>query len=231
MKTLKLITLVLALSFVVIPTSFAKKAKSTCAATGFGDCPVKGCGGDPELNKKKNSTTTPAAADVEKFKRADFVKLKFPASWTSGTKRTLLESWGEDKAVEYEAYLIKTKHYPSGMESCNCNLKKEENNDFHLVTVSQKNASEDSSVTAEITPRIRLDGWTFSKLTDLSNKKSYVKITGFLMLDTQHLGGGGPARVTDWEIHPVTALKVCTGSVTGCKAGSGWEDLATVPEP
>ncbi|HAF12298.1 MAG TPA: hypothetical protein DCK99_01105, partial [Blastocatellia bacterium] len=24
---------------------------------------------------------------------SDFVKLKFPASWTSGTKRTLLESW------------------------------------------------------------------------------------------------------------------------------------------
>lgn len=231
MKSLKLIILVLALCCVVIPTSFAKKAKSTCGATVFGDCPIKGCGGDPELNKKKNSTATPTASDVEKFKRADFVKLKFPASWTSGTMRALLKSWGEDKPVEYEAYLVKTKHYTSGMESCNCNLKKEENNDFHLVTVSQKNASEDSSITAEITPRVRPDGWTFSKLTDLSNKKTYVKITGFLMLDTQHLGGGGPARITDWEIHPVTSMQVCTGSVTACKGGTGWEALENIPEP
>jgi hypothetical protein len=47
------------------------------------------------------------------------VKLKFPASWTSGTQRTLLETWGEGTPVELEAYLIKTKRYPSGAEPCN----------------------------------------------------------------------------------------------------------------
>jgi hypothetical protein len=228
----KLGLLSLALLSLLIPgATYAKKNKSKCGATGFGDCPVKGCGGDPELNKKKNSTSTPAAADVQKFTRSDFVKLKFPASWASGTPRTLLESWGESTPVEYEAYLIKTRHYPSGAESCNCNLTKEENNDFHLVTVSKKSAPEADSITAEITPHIRPSGWTFTKLTDLSDKKTYVKITGYLMLDTQHLGGGGPVRVTDWEIHPVTSMKVCTGSVTGCKQGSGWKDLADVPEP
>jgi len=73
----------------------------------------KGCGGDSELNKKKNRTDMLVASDVETFKRADFVKLKFPAKWKRGTKRTLLESWGEGTPVELEAYLIKTKHHQS----------------------------------------------------------------------------------------------------------------------
>ena len=60
--------------------------------------------------KKKNRTDMLVASDVETFKRADFVKLKFPAKWKRGTKRTLLESWGEGTPVELEAYLIKTKH-------------------------------------------------------------------------------------------------------------------------
>jgi hypothetical protein len=101
------------------------------------------------------------------------------------------------------------------MESCNCNLKKEENNDFHLVTVSQKNASEDSSVTAEITPRISLTVGLFLNLPT-SRTKRLRQITGFLMLDTQHLGGGGPARIPDWEIHPVTSMQVYTGIVMAC---------------
>ncbi len=226
----KLILTLLAFS-ILVPVSYSKpkKTKPKCGATGFADCPSTGCGGDAELNKKKNKTTKPAAADVETYKRADFVKLKFPASWSSGTKRTLLAQWGEGTPVELEAYLIKTKHYPSGMESCNCNLKDEENNDFHLVTVSRKNAGEEDSITGEITPHIRPDGWTFKKLTKLSKDKTYVKLTGYLMLDTQHLGGGPPIRITDWEIHPVTKMQVCTGSVTSCKAGENWQDLSDFP--
>jgi hypothetical protein len=110
-----------------------KKKKSTCGATSFENCPVEGCGGDPLLNEKKNTTTQPASADIELFTRADFADLTFPASWASGTPRALLESWGEGRPVEFMAYLIKVKHYPSGQEACNCNLKLEENNNFHPV--------------------------------------------------------------------------------------------------
>ena len=232
MKNLRFVVLTLVFCCLAVPTaSYAKKKKPTCGATGFNDCPTNGCSGDSKLNKRKNTAAMPVASETEKFKRSDFVKLKFPASWTSGTKRALLESWGEGKPVEYEAYLIKTKHYTSPTESCNCNLPDEENNDFHLVTVNKKSAPEADSITAEITPHIRPSGWTFKKLKNLSNKKTYVKLTGFLMLDTQHLGGGGPARITDWEIHPVTTMQVCTGTITGCRAGSGWTNLADVPEP
>jgi hypothetical protein len=101
-------------------------------------------------NKRKNLLT--AASSPETYTRSDFVTLKFPASWVSGTKRKWLKSWGEETAVVYEAYLLRVKHYADGMESCNCNLKEDVNNDFHLVTAHKKTKPEDDSITGEITP-------------------------------------------------------------------------------
>jgi hypothetical protein len=207
-----------------------KKPKSTCGATGFADCPLKGCGGDSQLNRKKNRRTKPAAADVVEWTLTDVVALKFPKEWTSGTQRTLLESWGEGKAVQVKAFIIHAKNYPSGMESCNCNLKLTENNDFHLVLVDSKKKSEKSSVTAEITPHIRPAGWTIKKLRALANDKAYVRVTGLAMLDTQHLKRP-IKRLTNWELHPVIGFEVCTETKAVCDQGSGWQDLAEFPEP
>src|SRR4030095_422826 len=171
------------------------------------------------------------ASTPENFTRSDFVTLLFPAKWSMGQKRTLLKDWGEGAPVVYAAYLLKVKHYAQGIEACNCNLKEDENNDFHLVTGHKKNTPEDDSITGEISPRFRPDGWTLKKLQELAKNKAYVRLTGYLMLDTQHLNSNSPARVTDWEIHPVTSFKVCTGSVTSCKAGNNWQDLSDFPEP
>src|SRR4030095_10106258 len=192
-------------------------------------CPKEGCGGDAELNKRKNLVT--AVSNPEKHTRSDFVNLTFPASWASGTKRKLLKDWGEGTAVEYEAYLLKVKHYASGAEACNCNLPLDENNDFHLVTGHAKKTPEAGSITGEITPRFRPAGWTLTKLQQLAKDKTFVRLTGDLMLDTQHVNKKTPARITHWEIHPVTAFEVCTGSVASCKAGENWQDLSDFPEP
>jgi hypothetical protein len=124
---------------------------------------------------------------------------------------------------------MKVKNYPNGVESCNCNLKKDENNDWHLVTIAKKTDAEDDSITGEVSPRFRRDGWTLSKVRKIAKDKMYIQLTGYLMLDTQHLGGGPPIRITDWEIHPVTKFKVCTGSVASCKAGDNWQDLSDFP--
>ena len=157
MRILKLTLITLT----VISLSFAtstygkkkKKKKSTCGAASIEDCQKEGCGGDAELNKRKNLVT--AVSSPEKYIRSDFVKLKFPASWTAGSKRTLLKNWGEGTPVVYEGFLMKVKNYPNGMESCNCNLKQDENNDWHLVTIAKKTDAEDDSITGEITPRFR----------------------------------------------------------------------------
>ena len=81
MKNLRFIVLTFALCCLALPTiSYGKKKKPKCGATGFDDCPAKGCGGDSLLNKRKNTAEMPVASETEKFKRSDFVKLKFPAS-------------------------------------------------------------------------------------------------------------------------------------------------------
>src|SRR6476619_5740098 len=106
MRVVKLALVPLAVfSFIFSTATFAKrpkKQKSTCGATASqrdGDCPNIGCGGDPELNKRKNLIT--AASNPETYTRKNFVALKFPAFWASGTKRKLLKNWGEGTAVVY----------------------------------------------------------------------------------------------------------------------------------
>jgi hypothetical protein len=97
----------------------------------------------------------------------------------------------------------------------------------------------ETSVTAEITPRVRTDShpdWLFKNVNDLEGE--FVRVTGWLLLDTKHIKqlhrlpkeetNKSLVRATNWEVHPVTSLEVCQKSVTACKTGDGWKDF-TVP--
>jgi hypothetical protein len=104
--------LILTLCFIIPSVDYAAiqkpkctkaQGKNRCGAEDIDGCPKEGCGGDSKLNQRKNIKTPPAAADVETYTRADFVNLTFPAEWESGRSRTLLKTWGEGTAVEYEA--------------------------------------------------------------------------------------------------------------------------------
>ncbi len=229
--------------------------RNCCGATTIAECPLIGCGGDAELNTKKNNTSLPAEADIEASTIRKFANFLFPASWVSGTQRTLLESWGEGKALQIRGYLIKAENYTSGAETTNCSLKTSDFNDFHLVMVqfpsaarkalvkmaSDKKstqeagkaafkAAEKRSMTAEISPRLRNDGWTIAKLRDLARNVTYVRVTGWALIDTQHISH--PLnRLSNWEIHPVTSFEVCTLDVDACDAGDGWVKLEDMPEP
>lgn len=87
--------------------------------------------------------------------------------------------------------------------------------------------AEKRSLTAEITPRLRLDGWTIAKLRELARGFTYVRVTGWAMLDTQHLSN--PInRLSNWEIHPVSKFEVCTATVTECDNDQGWDKLEDV---
>ena len=210
---------------------FPDKPWKCCDATTAAECPVQGCGGDPELNKKKNLTAIPDPATVEDWQFNDMLDVIFPESWSSGMDRDLLEGWGEGTAVRIKARLKKVAKYSSGKESTNCNLKLQENNDYHLVLTRVKNKPESQSITAEMTPRLRPAGWTFTKLKELAEVQTYIRVTGYLMLDTQHIGDAHPVRYTHWEIHPVTAFEVCTMTKAKCDDGEGWINLEDSPEP
>lgn len=200
-----------------------------CGVTTIGECPVEGCRGDSNLNRRKNITAIPDPAIVLDWEFNDVLFVLFPESWTRGAERTLLTEWGEGKAIRLKVRLKKAKG--SGHETPNCHLKLQANNDFHLVLTRVKDKPEEESITAEITPRLRPEGWTLSKLNQLAVVQAYVRITGYLMLDTEHIGDSVPKRYTHWEIHPVTEFEVCTLTKAKCDDGEGWVKLKDWPLP
>jgi len=230
--------------------------RNCCGVTALSACPAQGCGGDPELNRKKNRVDLPAIAGTP-LTFTQLTAFKRPKKWTSGTLRPLLENWGEGRVVQLTGYIFEADNYTSGAESTNCYLSTSDFNDFHIVLVedlvlankwkalddaidlattpAKKKAAEKRakaahkraerrSITAEITPRLRPDGWTIAKLRSLARRFAYVRVTGYAMLDTQHISKPIDRR-SNWELHPVTKFEVCTTTVAECDSGAGWASL------
>jgi hypothetical protein len=199
------------------------------------NCPVAGCGGvsDALLNLAKNRTDPPGN-DLEDMAISDIKKIDEPSDWKTGQDRSSIAGpHKEGTPVRVIGVLLKTKK--EGAETCNCELTKVADTDVHLVMVNAASDSEDSSISAEITPRVRSLGhpnWTATKVqNNLAGK--LIRVTGWLMLDTAHLphsvslpgehGHESLPRATNWEVHPITKLEFCTKSASQCKAGNGWK--------
>ena len=123
--------------------------------------------------------------------------------------RDELKQLGEGQKVTVVARAL-TARKGSG-EKCNCDLTHKEDTDNHIVLVDRNvkdptlTKDEDRSVTAEFTPRVRLDhpkftrdtlnhlidpNWTASQ--NNANGKLLVRVTGLLMFDSAHFFGGPP---------------------------------------
>ncbi len=100
--------------------------------------------------------------------------------------------------------------------------------------------AEKKSLTAEIGPRLRITSAAIGSETDsdrefkllqrLAKDFTYVRVTGWAMLDTQHIST--PInRLSNWEIHPVTKFEGCTATVAECDTGTGWKKLDEMPNP
>ena len=216
-------------------------AACPAAVSGIADCSETGCGenGDTELNKAKNRTDTPAEADVKHKSFASMRKLVQPTRWSTGDNRTSLRTAGKEATpVQLKGFLLLVK--PGGGESCNCDLTRRVDTDVHLVLVEDLDETEDTSVTAEISPRMRANGhpeWQFKNVNDLQGE--YIRVTGWLMLDTKHIRqthflpnegvNKGLKRSTNWEVHPITKLEVCQKSLSACNANDGWKEFTGTP--
>lgn len=222
------------------PTPPKTPPTAACPAgiNGIADCSEAGCGdnGDVELNKAKNRTDIPGSGDVKHKTLTSMRAILQPTRWDTGQDRAPIRTAGkEGTPVQVMAFVSIVK--PGSGESCNCGLTKRADTDIHLVLVDDAEGDgEETSVTAEITPRIRANGhgdWLFKNVKDLEGQ--FVRITGWLMLDTKHIRqthrllnertNKALKRATNWEIHPVTKLEVCQKSESACKAGDGWEDF------
>ncbi|HKC65499.1 MAG TPA: hypothetical protein VKB86_17790 [Pyrinomonadaceae bacterium] len=159
-------------------------------------------------------------------------KIKQPKTWTVNRDRS--EPQGpkrEGQPVRVMAFLWKAKREHG--ESCNCGLDKpgkpsELLTDIHMVLNNKMSDSEAISVTAEITPRVRArrpgpQTWTWSNIKAQQGK--LIRVTDYLMLDTEHLIHNPLKRATNWEVHPITKLEVCNSTLAKCRQGDSWEDV------
>jgi hypothetical protein len=207
---------------------------SSLAACHDDDC--KGSHVDPALNHIKNRTDD--APGPEEWTLADVKKLigKPPAAWNKSEPRQFPD---EGKAVVVTGFLMHAAKEKG--ESCNCNLTEPDTVDWHLNLVSQRPsdatmkdkakrvAAMKKSVVVEMTPRLRgmRPGWDWDKVNRLQKDRKYVRVTGFLLLDTMHTNVDRLARATAWEVHPIVEFDVCTTTKANCDGGSDWESLAS----
>jgi len=221
-----------------------KKVVKPCA-TSLAQCDtkfdMKGCdGSDGDLNQRKNKTTVPASFRDVSY--PDMIQMKEPASWSAAEDdRSTLETNLIDGTVLKEGAAIRVYGYlryarKEGPESCNCRLGKGSDEkarllqDIHLAITNKKGTSEKRSFTAEITPRVRAGANNPKELiwNSVRNYEGlFVRVSGYLMLDTEHLHESTPARKKSWEVHPVIKFEVCAVDAQNCsKTGTaGWRTV------
>src|SRR5438132_9764110 len=208
------------------------------------DCPDEGCTRteghkfDQELDKRKNIQSDdqqPVPRTIRWIKGLDD-----PTNLTECGSREELQQLGEGQKITVVAWALTAKK--GSPESCNCDLPGQANQDNHVVLVDRrvKNPTlakdEIRSVTAEFTPRVRLEhrNFTRTKLNSLVSPtgKLLVRVTGLTMFDSKHFFHPDPpvTRDTDWEIHPVLKMEYCPKGKT-CRADSdeNWKDLDNFP--
>jgi hypothetical protein len=233
------------------------------------DC-AEGCGSwDPAFDRKRNIIAVPKEQKPKPMTLDEIRALEYPRNWALGKDRAELEKLGEGTYVQVTAYLIGVGY--GDLSSANCKLGERWSVNDILILVSkeglvsenlskeeakrkfgQKQAKklfkklfdqrEASSVTAEITPRVRLEHTKLENKRNIYNwfketldtyietsptKARFVRITGLLLLDTEHIYKP-LQRSTDWQISPVLQIEVCKKR-DRCKTDADWTKLDDYP--
>jgi hypothetical protein len=199
-------------------------------------CPFKGLKGndDPETNERKNRVDVPTRYHAVQFDAiADSATMPWPKgktrpAWDRTAKgradRASMVTPYEGVAVTVTGFIRVIRRQSANKESTNCRANGEANTDWHIALVGEFAAPESLAMVVEPTPRMKKlhqDKWTRAKLADYENPSDdadSVRISGFLMLDPEHMNHMHKYRQTLWEIHPVTRIEVFV-------KGTGWVEL------
>jgi hypothetical protein len=96
-----------------------------------------------------------------------------------------------------------------GKESTNCGLDGADEVDWHIYLTKTAARPISEAVIVETTPRTRpAHKWTTAMLKPLVDSDTRVRISGWLMFDSEHIGVIGTQRATVWEVHPITRIQV-----------------------
>lgn len=191
---------------------------------GFEGCPPDGDGGDRVLNRRKNRI------DSAVWKPMPFAAV-LALPWPSGVDRRMRAEWSRSDSVavsrregvpiSVEGYFAGAK--TEGPEATNCHGAESLFRDWHIWLSMQPGKDRRRSIVVETTPAVRAThpDWLLSTIHQLVRDSSYVRISGWLLLDQEHPEQLGKTRGTLWEIHPVMRIEV--------KRDGRWRTLAPSP--
>lgn len=200
-------------------------------------CGASGSGGDRATNAWKNRTDSAttyhpvmwSALARLPFPRNGKSRRTGSNGWTAAELARI---------ARYEGTPISVEGYLSGVreqippidsitgklergETANCGGNTSPRVDWHVYLTAKPNDSHRQAIVVEATPRVRPahPGWTLDALQQLSAAGTPVRVSGWLMFDPEHwdqmwkyLGAsdtvGVKARITLWEIHPITRIEV-----------------------
>jgi hypothetical protein len=161
------------------------------------------------LNTNKNRTDVPGDSD---YVDIDWSDLKSLPSDRVGDFVTAAV-----RVVGFLSHKINVESSGSG-ESTNCHLTADNEVDWHIYLTNSPAQPISSAVIVETTPRTRPQHrWTTSMLAPLVDSQTQVRISGWLMFDSEHINVIGKQRATVWEVHPVTKIEV--------QSNGQWVDL------
>lgn len=213
-------------------------AAARCAQD-LASCPANGCSPADSshglANKLKRTLPTGTAATMLTFD--DFASLQQQAdnlvgedSELTADDRAKLRDMAvanghvsEGDVVSLAGYLVGTPH-PNTGESVNCNLRGEQNNDYHIPMSNDPANSDFQGIVVEMIPQNRSDSWNLANLTQVANNQQLVMVTGALFYDNFHKVNGDPNnpvsgqphRFSLFEIHPITQFVVCSKADNSC---------------
>jgi hypothetical protein len=213
--------------------------RGTASGSSF-SCAFAGTAGndDPETNERKNRADVPSVYHAVQFDAiADSATMPWPKgkirpTWDKTPKgradRARFVTPFEGAAITITGFIRVIRQQKNNHESTNCGKTGEANTDWHIALVGAFAAPETLAMVVEPTPRSKKahnGTWTKARLATYENPQNptdSVRISGFLMLDPEHMNHMHKFRQTLWEIHPVTRIEVFV-------RGEGWKDLDDLP--
>jgi hypothetical protein len=142
----------------------------------------------------------------------------------------------EGDRIRLLAYIAKSEtglHVNASGESVNCLLKNPRDNDFHIPVVEHAGENESQAIVVEMIPQDRPPEWNIDALKKIQAQGAQVWIEGALSYDKVHYVETDPAnalkdepaRMSLWEIHPVTKFLVCRKDHCDPDRESDWSML------
>ena len=225
-----------------------------CAAT-LQQCPAQGCEEENtpaaesnELKRRQPHVGVPVTLSFEDLsglqRQADERIGQGPFEPTH-EQRAQLRDLAVKHAVVAEGDLVRVVgfiargddglHVNKAGESVNCQLKKPTDNDIHIPLVDAPGNTEYHGIVAEMIPQDRPGAWSVDALKEIQSRRLKVWVEGALSYDKVHFVNDDdnnpikdePARMSLWEIHPVTKFLVCRREHCDPLAEEDWTPLTT----